>query len=304
MGLFGGGRKQRGEDEQLDPSQLKGLSDIASGAASQLIKELSGVTEKNFNERIPDNVIAFTGAAGGVGASTITANIGYILAQRGYKVLIVDLNMLMPIQHTLFNAKQAEKGKDFTGFLLSRNILGDAITVTSSGVSLLYSVNSTLADSIRCESESAVKNFEELVKDLRLLYDIVLLDCPMRIDNTICNMGFYLADHVYIVWDESISCISNMDRIKKNMALTGIDLNNKLKVILNKRTSINYSNYPFEALKLKLIGILPFETRIIEAGLSAEIFCEKAAGGRNSAEFIALLEQIATTITIDGGSVK
>lgn len=301
MGLFSS--KKKNEDDESEQKEITNIQNITSSKAKSIIKSLSG-GEVKYSKRVVDNVIVVTNASGGAGASTIVSNIAFIAHKQGLRVLVIDLDLLLPSQHLYFGIKPEIEKPDLVGYLLGKNSVGDAIEQTSCA-SVMYANNRGLMDLINCESDQAVENFKHLIADMQNLFDLVLIDCPMRIDNTICNFAFYLADRIYIVWDEGISSISNTEKIRRNMASTGIDAYTKMKVILNKRTDIHYSEYPFKKLNIELMQVLPFEQDIILSSLSSQIFCDKGASrSKNSSYFCGGIEALTDKILEAGGFIK
>ncbi|MBR1453943.1 MAG: AAA family ATPase [Lachnospiraceae bacterium] len=279
------------------------IAELTSEKTGELIKKLSG-KDTVSDIKIPDNVILFTNASGGAGTSTIVSNVAYMMASRGFRTLIIDLNILFPNQHLYFNASQELEKSDLISFINGRTSLGESIEQVD-GLSLMYAHNRGILDIINSESNSAVNNFKEGITRLRELFDIVIIDCPMKIENYLCNTAMYLADQIYLVWDEGIGSISNTDKIRRNMANTGIDAYTKLKVILNKRTHIQYSNYPFEKLNMELLRYIPFEPAVISSSLNAEIFCRKASSSsKNAAYFVGCIENLVSDILSIGGYIE
>lgn len=280
------------------------IGKITSGKAKSLIKTLSGGEVKQ-SKKIIDNIILFTNACGGAGASTLMANVGYLASEKGMRVLIIDLNIMYPAQHMFFAQGEAKIDKpDLFGYLVGKDALGDAIE-TNGNISLLYANNRTLMDSMNAESDIAVTNFQEAINKVRQLFDLVLIDCPMKVEHTLCNTAFYIADAVYLVWDEGLGSISNTEKIRRNMAASGIDVYTKMRVILNKRTNIHYNNYPFQKLNIELVQILPFEPDIIYSSLRSEIFCQKGASSSKNADiFYAGMKSLTDAVMENGGLIE
>lgn len=301
MGLLDRFKTKRGSD--TDKESPENVSKAASEAAVSIIKRLSGHNAKR-TKKVIDNVITISNASGGAGASTITSNVAYMLGERGLKVLVIDLNVMYPIQHSYFGVKQEIERADLVSYLLGKNSLGDSIN-SSGEVSLLYANNRSLMDSINCESDIAVTNFQIAVDKMRQLFDVILIDAPMRIDHTLVNTAFYMSDQIYLAWDEGIASIANTERIRRNMALSGIDSYTKMKVVLNKKTSIHYSNYPFQKLNIELVQILPFDVEIIDSGLRSQVFCDKgSSASKNSNVFYEGIQSLSDKILEHGGYVK
>lgn len=278
------------------------LAKATSDKAADIIKELSG-KETSKGKKLVDNLIAFTNPCGGTGASTIAHNVAYTAASKGIKTVLVDLNIMCPVQHIYLGAKQELDKPDLVSFLLGKNSLSDSIDTTHV-VNLLYANNKTLNDRINCNSKMVIENFNVMLDKLRQFYDLVIVDCPMRIDEMLENVMLYSCDTIYMVWDEGISSIVNTEKLRRNMALSGIDSFVKMKVILNKRTSIHYTEYPVNKLNLELVETLPFDIDIIDNSLKGRIFCEKgSSASKNAVIFAEKIESLTSKILKIGGYV-
>lgn len=278
-------------------------SDILKDKASTILKQLSGGDAK-YVRKLVDNVVTFTGASGGVGVSTIVSNVASLAADSGLNVMIIDLNIMYPIQHTFFGIEQKIERPDLVSYLLGKNSLGESV-MSNGSISLLIPNNRGLMDSINCEMQSAVNNFASTLDQLRKMFDLIIIDAPMLVEHLLINTVFYLSNQIYLVWDESISSISNTERIRRNMLASGIDAYSKMKVILNKKTSVNYSKYPIEKLNLELVDVLPFDVAIIECGLRSKIFCQKGStSSKNAGEFYHKMVSITNTVLRNGGFTK
>jgi len=283
-----------------DTESAENIGALVSETAVDIIKKLSGSDVKR-TKKVIDNVISITNASGGTGASTVLSNTAYMLSKRGFKVLVIDLNILYPSQYVGFGIKQKIETADLISFLAGSNTLGESIDTTTN-ISLLYANNRSLKDYIDAESDISVSNFVELIDKVRQLFDIVLMDVPMRLENLLINTAFYLSDQIYVVWDEGIASIANIERIRKNMAFSGIDAYNRMRAILNKRTSIKYDMSLFKKLKIDLAQVLPFDESIIDSSLRAVIFCDKGASLSKSANaFYKGIEDLSSTILKNGG---
>lgn len=299
MGLFS---KKLRDIENSEEEQVN-LSKAASDKAVDVIKQLSGKNMKSAR-KIADNVIVFTNAAGGAGASTLVSNVAFMASQKGLKVLLIDLNIVCPVQHTYLGIKQEIEKSDLVTFLLGKSNLSESIN-TGNSVNLLYSNNRSLADEINCNSRIAIENLNALVAKTRQYYDLVLVDCPMRVDNMLQNTMLYLCDSIYMVWDEGISSIINTDKLRRSMALSGIDSFTKMRIVLNKKTSVHFSDYPIKKLNLELVEVLPFDIDIIDNSLRGRIFCDKGStSSKNATEFAINIDKLTDKILKIGGYVE
>ena len=276
---------------------------MSSDKAKEILKTLSG-GEVKYTKKVVDNVIAVTNASGGTGASTILANAAFLAATKNLRVLVIDLNIMYPTQHIYFGDDKTDLEKaDLVSYLIGKNTLGESIQ-NKGQVALMYAHNRSLMDCINCETDIAVSNLSSAIQKLRQLFDVIFIDVPLKIENTLCNTAFYMSDAVYLVWDEGISSISNTEKIRRNMALSGIDVYTKMRVILNKRTNIHYNNYPFQKLNIELVQILPFEPDVIYSSLRSEVFCDKGASSSKNADiFYSSMVELTDKILENGGYI-
>ena len=279
------------------------LSTVVSDKATKLIRELSG-GEKEYLKKSIDNVILFTSSSGGgTGVSTIVTNVAYTMSRKKHKVVVLDLNVLYPMQHNYFGVDVKLERPDLVGYLTGNNTIAEAI-VNTGIADLIFANNREALDCVKCETDSCVNALKEMIKRLRELYDFVLIDCPMDVLSKICNTAMFMCDSIYTVWDEGLASIANIEKVRRNLALTGIDSYTKMSVILNKRTDVKYSKYPMEKLGIELIGVLPYSTDVVESSLSAKIYCRNGvATNNNGKEFAKAIIALTDKILNRGGCV-
>ena len=292
--------------QKLENANTSGDRDLvksASDTATDLIKELSGKSQAS-GSKVVDNVIVFSNAAGGAGATTITHNVAYQASKKGLKVVVVDLDITRPLQHIYLGVKSELEKNDMVSYLLGKSNLADSIDTTNA-INLLYANNRTLNDEVNCNDKIAIENFVVMINKLRQYYDLVLVDCPMRVDSMLANTMLYICDTMYIVWDEGIASSVNTEKLRRNMAISGIDSFIKMKIILNKRTSIRFNSYPLKKLNLELIEILPFDADIIDNSNKGQIFCEKySSASKNAIIFAEKIQDLTDKILQEGGYIE
>lgn len=275
------------------------LKSTVNRGVNKVIKVLSG-SDYKIHKKMIDNLIVVMGLAGGVGTSTLVSNIAYLAEKQDLSVIVVDTNITYPTQHIYFGIKQQIKKNDLVSFIGGGAKLGECIDYKGE-VGVVYANNRTLTDLVNCDNADASANFGKMLDSLSDLFDLVIVDCSNKVENDIINMALYKADTLYTVMDENIECLSNLERIKNNMQLTGISTN-KIKNIMNKRTSIFYNESILKSFKIQLIDILPFDTAVIESGLKGEIFCKSGASSRDTAsQFVGRMKILTDKILENGG---
>ncbi len=297
-------------DDILRGKQIVNISETAKQGIKNLGTELSGV-EKNEGFVGPnkslllDHIFTFVGLAGGVGTSTLVANTAYTLKKRGHSVIVIDLNILYPIQHSFFKIKQEIETKDLFSFLVGECRLGEAIRYPSGkDIGVMVANNRGLVDALDADSKDASTALTEGLERLASLFDFVLIDCGNNISNELYNTALYKADRIIAVMDENIECLSNYHRLASAMGVCGIDYT-RVKAILNKRTSIQYQKSTFKDFNIDLLAVLPFDLSIVESGLRGELFCHKgASSSKTAAVFTARIKDVAESMEKLGGNTS
>jgi len=277
------------------------ISDKISEVTDKLLKQLSG-KEHRGKKRIIDNVVAFIGAAGGTGTSTIVANVAQRIADKNFSVLVIDANICYPAQHIFFRVKQEINKKDLVSYLTGKNTIGESIEYRGE-LGIMVANNRNVRDYIDCDSSVVSNNMIECIERVSTLFDLVIIDCTNDLFHELTNSILYKCNTIYCVWDEGISCVSNFERFRNNLRIFGITTE-KIKVILNKKTNIYYREAVFKSLNVDLIEVLPFDTAIIESGLQAEVFIKKGEStSKNAKEFVKSINRLADKILMIGGYV-
>ncbi|MDY7228113.1 polysaccharide biosynthesis tyrosine autokinase [Hyalangium rubrum] len=161
-------RRKRGADSE-GPTILARTRphDLATESLRSLRTRLQMVLED-----APNNVIAITGTSPGVGASFVSANLAWVLADSGKRVLLVDANLRGGGLHRCFGVARSRGLAE---------VLEGALTLEQSVVqvpdqSLFFLPTGALPSN---PAELLLGDaFKTLVARMSLAYDLVLLDTP------------------------------------------------------------------------------------------------------------------------------
>ena len=140
---------------------------------------------QQLNRNALDRVIAVINGKGGVLKTTLTANIGGMLASSGYKVLLVDLdpqgNLAEDLGYT--DTERDDQGKSLAQALLFgggaeplRNIRPN-LDVFAGGLELDQATAGLVAKANK-DREGAQLAVARILEPLAGNYDMILLDCP------------------------------------------------------------------------------------------------------------------------------
>ncbi len=123
-------------------------------------------------------VIALVSGKGGVGKTTITANLGIALAKRGLKVCLVDADIAMANLSLILNMQNSPI--TLHDVLLGEANVQDAIYDGPSGLKFMPS-GLSLENYRRVDSE----RLQSVIEQVRPQFDFVLLDCAAGIEKNV-----------------------------------------------------------------------------------------------------------------------
>ncbi|AAC06996.1 septum site-determining protein MinD [Aquifex aeolicus] len=209
-------------------------------------------------------VIVITSGKGGVGKTTLTANIGTALAKLGKKVLLIDadiglrnLDMILGLENRIVY--------DILDVLEGRVPYEKALVKDKRGLSLWLLPANQRANKDVIDIEKWNKTVEEIKNSGN--YDYILVDSPAGIEK-----GFQIAvspaDKALIVVNPEVSSIRDADRVigllesmdKRNYKV----IVNRIKWEMVKRGAMLSVEDIVDILKAEIIGIIPEEPKLVD----------------------------------------
>lgn len=182
-------------------------------------------------------VIQVTSTLPTEGKTTLVANLSYVLSQKGYRVLIIDLDLRKPKINRIFNHANIN-GLD--KFLLDNLSADELIIKTDKGIDFIPA--GPQRGSITSVLES--KKLADLVTSLKETYDYIILDTPPMQVNADALIASKLADGiVYVIGNNIVKkhlIKESVDNLKRrNIPILGIVLT---QVKIPKREHYYYYN--------------------------------------------------------------
>lgn len=245
-------------------------------------------------------IITFFNQAGGVGKTTTTINVGYHLAKKNHRVLLVDMDPqasltnfmgLEPeeLENTIHDLIMEHKGIDVQDVLLPKIHLMDLLP---SNIDLAQAEHELLMADLR---EFRLKEaLEPIIDD----YDFILIDCPPSL-GLLSFISLVTANYVLVPVQCQFKSLKSTDYLLKTVARVRKRLNRDLKIAAFLPTMYQTSNSmdkrTLETIEENLEKIAPVlpplnrATAIAEASESGEPLALSSKKHRKSLKLFDLL---------------
>ena len=214
---------------------------------------------------------------GGVGKSTITANLGRALARQGRRVCVVDTDIGLRDQDALLGLENRIVFDllDVTGQIC---VLSQALISPEGEPNLSLLPASQFARSKELERRS----FRKVLSDLRRDFDVVLIDCPAGIERGLRGLMNREIDETLVICTPDDVCIRNVERVipimeKKELPRPQVIVNRLIPDLV--RSGEMYSAQTVAStLDVPLLGEIPDDPCVYRATLQhlsvLDIDCE------------------------------
>ena len=200
--------------------------------------------------------IVVTSGKGGVGKTTLTANLGIALARTGARVVLADIDFWLNNLDVVMGVEN-KVVYDISDVLDGRCRVRQALVQDVSRKNL-YVLPS---NSLKASSNVTGQNVKLIMEKLNASFDFILLDCPAGID-----VGFHravsVADEAIVVTTPALSSLRDADKVVSILA------SYRLEKVGRARGDLELSGESLSArdveaiLKTPLIGVLPEEDAV------------------------------------------
>lgn len=172
-------------------------------------------------------IISLVNQAGGVGKTTLTANIGFHLAQQGNRVLLIDMDSQASLTRYLgHNPRQLEKVIVHT--LLNQEPL--SILPDWYQVDLVPSnKNLVIVDSELAKVSGRELRLKEGLQAIRQDYDFILIDCPPNL-GLMSLMSLAASTHVLIPIKASDKALEGAEDLGETLQWVIKRVNRRLRI--------------------------------------------------------------------------
>ncbi|MCJ7700718.1 MAG: septum site-determining protein MinD [Anaerolineales bacterium] len=206
-------------------------------------------------------VVTITSGKGGVGKTTITANLGAALASQGKKVVCIDadiglrnLDVVLGLENRIVY--------DLVDIVEGRCRLRQAMIRDKQNSGLFLIPAAQTRDKTAVSPSDMVRLCDELRPD----HDWIIVDSPAGIERGFRN-AIAPADQVFVVTNPEVSAVRDADRIiglieaeEKGPALQII---NRINIDMVKKGDMISTEDIVDLLAVELIGIIPEDSMVI-----------------------------------------
>jgi septum site-determining protein MinD len=213
-------------------------------------------------------VITVTSGKGGVGKSTLSANLAVGLSELGKKVIAIDfdiglrnLDMILGLENRIVY--------DVVDVMEGRCNLSQAMINDKKSKNLYFLPASQTNDKDILNTEKV----EKLINDLKKDFDFIVIDSPAGIESGF-EHSIFLSDRAIVVSTPDVSAVRDADRVigiidaKSRKAQNGEEVLkhvviNRLKPSMVANGSMLGVEDVLNILALPLIGVIPEDEKII-----------------------------------------
>ncbi len=206
-------------------------------------------------------VTVVTSGKGGVGKTTVVANLGAGLAMAGYQTLLIDMDLGL---RNLDIVLGLESRVIYTilDVLQGRCRMKQALVRDKRYTNLYLLAAAQSADKDAIEPEQIIK----LITILREDFDYILLDCPAGIEKGFRN-SLVAADDAIVVVNPEVSSIRDADRVVGLLDANGIRerrlVVNRVRNDLMKRQKILSPDDISDLLGERILGVIPESDSVV-----------------------------------------
>ena len=208
-------------------------------------------------------VIVITSGKGGVGKTTVTANLGAALAALDKKILIIDMDIGLRNLDVVLGMENRVV-YDIVDVLEGKCRLRQALIRDKR----LGGLNLLPASQVKEKSALNEKQMIELMDELKRLYDYVLLDSPAGIEQGFKNAAAG-AEEAIIVTMPEVSAVRDADRVAGLLLSGGLPnpylvINRMRRSLVRKGDMLDVQD-TLDILGLPLLGVLADDESIVRA---------------------------------------
>ncbi len=205
--------------------------------------------------------IVVTSGKGGVGKTTVTANLGMHLADKNYRVCLIDMDIGLNNLDVVMNLEDRVV-YNILDVIEGRARLREAI-VQDDNYPLLYMLSS---GGLNQNLSIQLVEIKKVMTELHTMFDFILIDCPAGIDAGF-KRAVSIADEALVVTTPHLSSVRDADKVIT--ILSSYNIVSKRFVINRARGDLIQDKVMFDvydigrALNIEFGGVIPEDDKVI-----------------------------------------
>ena len=206
-------------------------------------------------------VIVITSGKGGVGKTTVTANLGMHLASKNYRVCLIDMDIGLNNLDVVMNMEDRVV-YSMLDVLEGRCRIREAI-VQDDYFATLYLMST---NGLNNNLSIPVSQIKTLIRELKTIFDFVLIDCPAGIDAGF-KRAVACAEEAIVVTTPHLSSIRDADKVVSILSTYNITIK---KFVINRargdlmQDKLMLDVYDIgKTLNIEFGGVIPEDDKVL-----------------------------------------
>jgi flagellar biosynthesis protein FlhG len=271
------------------------LLNTISSQASKLIN-LTNRVKKNYSKT---KLITITSGKGGVGKSTFTANMAFLLSRRGFNVAVLDADIGLANMQVLFDIKPQNT---LFEYIDGTKTLDEVITPT--GYSNIHLIAGRSGYQYSSTTNSFV--FSRIVKDIIALnrFDVLLIDTGAGLNEYVKEF-LSISDNILAITTTDPSALTDVYSLMKMLSLD----KNKLmltfnhtrnyqigETIANSLVNLGKKNRLNKDFMVEYIGNVSTSANISTTGRLRKLFANEFSSDETTKQLQVIIDQLLKNI--------
>lgn len=271
------------------------MFDAISSQASKLIN-LTNRVKKNYSKT---KLVTITSGKGGVGKSTFTANMAFLLSRRGYKVAVLDADIGLANMQILFDMKPQST---FFEYIDGVKTLDEVILKTA--YANIYLIAGKSGYQYASNTNSFV--FSRVVKDIISLnqFDILLIDTGAGLNDYVKEF-LSISDNILAITTTDPSALTDVYSLMKMLSFN----KNKLMIcfnhtrnyqigetIANSLMNLGKKNSLNEHFMVEYIGNVSSSANISTTGRLRKLFANEFSSDETTKQLQMIIDKLLKNI--------
>ena len=217
-------------------------------------------------------IIAISNQKGGVNKTTLTFNLGYLLAEQGKRTLVIDADPQGSLS-TIFNVD--DRAKNIYNVLLEQEPVQKTIVEIEENLHLLPGGIELANFEVNVATKPGRENcFKEMLSEIKSQYDYILIDSPPSLGLLLINI-LNASQRVIIPTQTDYLSYKGLDLLLHTVARVKETFNRELKIMGVVATGFDgrtlHSKEILELIEgLNVLGIIINSVKVKDATLASE----------------------------------